>query len=123
MEHEPMISRKRRSSVKITRWMSRRVRVTNSACASVLGSSASNAAGEGRARVSTTLMSEVLCTAGQIAARGGGNQDSTSREEVKAAPAGLILERLDAAKSGLGIFLPRKGAKKSLATAGASMRL
>jgi hypothetical protein len=41
--------------------MSWRERVTNSAWASLFGISSSSAEGEGSGRVSTTLMSEVLC--------------------------------------------------------------
>ena len=64
MEQGPTIRRKRLSSVKMSRWISRRAWVTNSAWASVFGSSASSLAGEGKARVSTTLRSEVFCMKG-----------------------------------------------------------
>src|ERR1700748_3775703 len=45
--------------------MSSRARETNSPCASDLGSSLRSWAGEGRARVSTTLMSDVFCMKGK----------------------------------------------------------
>src|SRR5687767_14589755 len=61
MEQGPTRRRKRLVLVKISWWMSRRVFVTNFAWVSVFGNSASNAAGEGRALVSTTWMSDVFC--------------------------------------------------------------
>src|ERR1022692_5118829 len=49
--------------------MSWRERVTKSACASLLATSVISAAGEGRGRVSTTLMSDVLCIGSREEAR------------------------------------------------------
>src|ERR1035437_6297413 len=61
IEHGPTTKRKRWSSVKIRRWISSRARATKAACDSVLGSSTTSWAGEGRTLVSTTLMSDVFC--------------------------------------------------------------
>src|SRR5437868_3368861 len=64
--------------------MSSRARATNSACVSVFGNSASIWLGEGRARVSRTLMSEVFRTSHHGAADGSfgkphGPHDTTDR--------------------------------------------
>src|ERR1017187_8615713 len=69
MEHGPTIMSRRRSSVKISLWISWRERVTNSAWTSFFGVSASSAEGEGNGRVSTTLMSDVLCIGGLVRKR------------------------------------------------------
>src|ERR1035438_8063311 len=62
IEQGPTIRRKRRSLAKTIRRIWRRARLTNSAWVSVLGRILRRLAGEGMARVSRTLMSEVFCT-------------------------------------------------------------
>src|SRR5436190_14194709 len=108
MEQGPMISRKRLSSVKISRWISLRARAMNSAWISDLGSSFRRAAGEGRARVSTTLMSDVFCTGaqncgehpvgqafgGSLTQLAGGQRKGRSRTPTRPAIAFLVTPKL-----------------------------